>query len=92
MPLSGCSALHGLNPNLKKKKKKLEVLSSASDRVKLLPENFSKISNLDESGISFLVFHSRTNLKLHISLTSKMFKKVAMNLELPKASGPDCIP
>ena len=30
-----------------------EVLSSASDKAKLFAENFSKNSNLDDSGISF---------------------------------------
>ena len=49
-----------------------EVLSSASDQAKLLAENFSKNSNLDNSGISLPVFPSGTNLKLHISVTSKM--------------------
>ena len=35
----------------------------------------------------------RTNLKLHnISVTPKIVKKVIMNLDLSKASGPDCIP
>ena len=43
----------------------LEVLSSASDKAKLFAENFSKNSNLDNSGISLTVFASRTNLKLH---------------------------
>ena len=33
-----------------------EVLSSASDKAKLFAENFSKNSNLDDSGISFPVF------------------------------------
>ena len=43
-------------------------------------------------GISFPVFLSRANLKLHnISVTSKMVKKVRTNLETSKASGPDCI-
>ena len=42
-----------------------EVLSSASDKTKLFPENFSKNSNLDDSGIALPVFSSRTNLKLH---------------------------
>ena len=37
-----------------------EVLSSASDKSKLLAENFSKNPNLDDSGISLPVFHSRT--------------------------------
>ena len=71
----------------------LGVLSSASDKAKLFAENFSKNSNIDDSGISLPVFPSRTNLRLHhISVTSKMVKKVIMNLDLSKASGPDCIP
>ena len=50
-------------------------------------------SNPDDSGISLPVFPSRTNLKLHnISVTPKMVRKVVMNLDLSKASGPDCIP
>ena len=70
-----------------------EVLSSLSDKVKLCAENFSKNSNLDDSGISLPVFPSRTNLKLHnISITPKMVRKVIMNLDLSKASGPNCIP
>ena len=69
------------------------MLSSASDKAKLFAENFSKNSNLDDLGISLPVFPSRTNLKLHnISVTPKMVKKVIMNLDLSKASGPDCIP
>ena len=32
---------------------RLEVLSSASDKAKLFAKNFSKNSNLDDSGISF---------------------------------------
>ena len=70
----------------------LAALSSASDQVKLFAENSSKNSNLDDSGISLPVFPSRTNLKLHISVTPKMFKKVIMNLDLSKVSAPDCIP
>ena len=67
-----------------------EVLSSASDKAKLFAENFSLKSNL---GVSLPVFPSRTNLKLHnISITPKMVRKVEMNLDLSKASGPDCIP
>ena len=70
-----------------------EVLSSASDKAKLFPKNFSIKSNLDDSGISLPVFPSRTNLKLHsISVTPKMVRKVVMNLDLSKASGPDCFP
>ena len=68
-----------------------KVLSSASDKAKLFAENFSRDSNLDDSGISLLVFPSRTTLKLHISVTLKMVKKVMMNLDLSKASGPGFI-
>ena len=63
-----------------------EVLSSASDKAKLFAENFSKNSNLDDSGISLAVFPSRTNLKLHnIFITPKMVKKVVTNLDLSEA-------
>ena len=69
------------------------MLSSASDTAKLFAENFSKNSNLDDLGISLPAFPSRTNLKLHnISVTPKMVKKVIMNINFSKASGPDCIP
>ena len=66
-----------------------EVLSSASDKTKLFAKNFSKISNLDDTGIS--VLPSRTNLNLHISIIPKMIKKVITNLDSSKAFGPDCI-
>ena len=47
-----------------------EVLSSASDKARLFAENFSKNSNLDDSGISLPVFLSKTNLNQHnISVT-----------------------
>ena len=59
----------------------LEVLSSASDKAKFFAEKFSMNSNLDDSGISLPVFPSRTNLKLHISVTPKMVRKVVMNLD-----------
>ena len=69
------------------------MLSSASDKAKSFAGNFFKNSNLDDSGISLLVFLSRFNLKIHnISLTPKIIKKVIMNLDLSKVSGPDCIP
>ena len=49
------------------------MLSSTSDRAKLFAKNFSKDLDLDDSGITLLVFYSRTNLKLYpISVTSKM--------------------
>ena len=69
------------------------MLSSTSDKAKLFAENFSLNPNLDDSGVSLPAFPSRTNLKLHnISVTPKMVRKVVMNLDLSKASGPDCIP
>ena len=69
------------------------MLSSASDKAKLFAKNFSRNSNLDDSGISLPVFFSRTNLKLHdIPMTPKMVKKVITNLDSSKASGHDCIP
>ena len=69
------------------------MLSSASDKTKLFPENFSMISNLDDSRIALPVFPSKTNLKLrNISVTPKMVRKVVINLDLSKVSGPDCIP
>ena len=69
------------------------MLSSASEKALLFAENFSKNSNFNDSGISLPVSPSRTNLKLHnISVTPKMVKKVIMNLDLSKASGPDYIP
>ena len=78
------------NSVLDKGKLAMEVLSSASDKAKLFAENFSKNSNLDDSGISLPVFASRINQKLHnISVTPKM---VITNLDLSKASGPDCLP
>ena len=71
----------------------MQKSSSPSDKAKLFAENFSKNSNLDDSGIAVPVYPSRINLKLHnISVTSKIVKKVIMNLDLSKASGPDCIP
>ena len=71
----------------------LEVLSFASDNARLFAENFSMSCNLDDSGISSPVLASGTNLKLHnIYVTPKMVRKVVMNLDLSKASAPDCIP
>ena len=65
------------------------MLTSASDKVKLFPKNFSKNFNLDDLGISLPILPSRINLKPHnISVTSKMVKKVITNLDSSKASGP----
>ena len=52
-----------------------ELLSSASDKAKLLTKSLSKNSNLDDLGISLPAVTSRTTLKLHsISVTPKMVK------------------
>ena len=70
-----------------------EVLPSASDKAKIFTKNFSKKSNLDDSGVSLPIFPSRANLKLHnITKTLMIVKKVITNLDSSKASGPDCIP
>ena len=63
-----------------------------SNKAKLFTENISKNSNLDDSGISLPVSPSRTNLNRHISATPRTVKKVIINLDLSKTSGPDCIP
>ena len=69
------------------------MLSSASDKAKLFAENFSKNSNLDDTGISLPVFPSSTDLKLHdVPVTPKMVKKFIMNLDWSKASIPDFVP
>ena len=68
------------------------MLSPSSDKAKLFAEKFLKTSNLNDSGIFLPIFPSITNPKLHsISVTPKMVRKVIMNLDLSKASGPDCI-
>ena len=70
-----------------------ELLYSASDKGKLFAKNFSKNSNLENSSIHLPAFPPRPNLKVHnISVTPKVVKKVMINLDLPKTSGPDCIP
>ena len=41
--------------------------------------------------VSPYIFSPRSNLKLYISVTPKMAKKVITNLDWSMASGPDCI-
>ena len=68
------------------------MLSSVSDKAKFFPTNFSKNSNLDDSGISLSVFPSSANLNLYnISVTPKMVQKAITNLDSSETSGPDCI-
>ena len=70
-----------------------ELLPLASHKAKLFAENVYNTSNFDDSGIFSPVFRSRTNLKLHnTSVTPKVVKKIIMNLDLSKASDPNCIP
>ena len=68
-----------------------QVLFSAPDKAKLFAKNFFKNSYLDDSSIYLPVFPSGTNGH-NISVTSKIVKKVIMNLDLSKASSLDCIP
>ena len=69
-----------------------ELLSSASEKAKLFAKIFSENSNLEDSGICLLAFHSRTNLKLDdILVTPKMVKKLITNIDLSKGSSPDFI-
>ena len=68
------------------------MLPPVSDKPEFSAENLPKNSNLDDSSICLHVLPSRTNLKLpNILLTPKMVVKFIMNLDLPKASGRDCI-
>ena len=65
----------------------LEVLSA--HKTKLFAEIFSKNSNIDNSGISFL---SGTNLKMHnILLALIVVKNFKTDLHSSKVSGSDCI-
>ena len=69
-----------------------EVLSSASDKAKLFPKNFSGNSNLYNLVISLPVFSSRITLKLHnIFITARMVKNVITNHDSSKTSGLHCI-
>ena len=68
------------------------MLSSVSDKAKLFPENFTKNSDHNDSGISLHAFFAKTNLELHnIHVTPKLVKKVITNFDSSKASGPNCI-
>ena len=70
-----------------------EVLPSTSGKAKLFTKKLSRNSNLDDSGIYLHSSLSRTNLKLHNTfVTLKVVKKIKMNLDSSKASGPECIP
>ena len=67
------------------------MLFSVSDKAKLCTINFSKNSNLEDSGIC-LLFFSRTNLKLYISVTPKLVKNVITNVDFSNGLGLDYIP
>ena len=69
------------------------MLFSATDEAKLFAEDFSKNFNLDDPGIYWPAFPSKTNLKMHnIPVTPNLVNKVVTNFDLSKVSGPDCIP
>ena len=59
---------------------------------KLIAKNISRNYNLEDTGISLPAFPSRTNMKLHISVTPKMVEKIKMNLDSSEVSAPDCVP
>ena len=57
-----------------------EVLSSLFKKAKLIPENFSKKFNRDDTSISLTAFPSRTNLKLHnICVNPKLIKMIIIS-------------
>ena len=61
----------------------------SAHKTKLFAEIFSKNSNIDNSGISFL---SGTNLKMHnILLALIVVKNFKTDLHSSKVSGSDCI-
>ena len=63
-----------------------DVLSSESDKTKLLAKNFPKNSKLDDCGISLQPFPGRNYLKLHnVSLTPKLIKNVITNSHSSKS-------
>lgn len=63
-------------------------MSSSTNKAKLFLKNFSKNWNFDYSCMFFLVFLSRTNLRLHnIHVTPKLVKKGITNLDLSKCLG-----
>ena len=63
------------------------------NKVKLIPKNFSKNSNLDDSDIYLPAFPSLTDLKLNnIPVTSELVKKFTFTLDSIKASVTDHIP
>ena len=57
-----------------------------------LLQSFSRTKTLKSQVVSLHIFPSRTNLKLNISITPKMVKKVTTNLDSSKASGLDFTP
>ena len=63
------------------------------NKVKLIPKNFSKNSNLDDSDVSLPAFPSLTDLKLNnILVTPELMKKVTFTLDSTKVSVTDHIP
>ena len=63
-----------------------EVLTFASEKVKLFAEIFSKNSNLDDSGHELPSFSCRTDITLsNMVITPKMVKEVISNVNPSKA-------
>ena len=71
----------------------VEVFLSASAKAKLLAENFSKKTDLDDASTSLPAFPPGTTLKMHnIPATPMLVKKAITDFDLLNASSPDCIP
>ena len=47
---------------------------------------------MDLSTFDDKIYHQDNCIESYVSVTPKMVRKVVMNLDLSKASGPDCIP
>ena len=72
---------------------KVNLLYSLYLKQNCLQKTLIRTLTLMTQVISLPAFPSRNNVKLHnISVTPKLIKNVITNLELSKASDPDCIP
>ena len=58
----------------------------------LLIYYFLWFDKMDLSIFDDKIYHQDNCIESYVSVTPKMVRKVVMNLDLSKASGPDCIP
>ena len=70
-----------------------EVLYSASDKAKLLLNNFCQNYNLDDTGSPYLIFLLGLiqNWICNIYITPSLVNKIITNFDLLKVFGPDCV-